>query len=60
MLTNRSSEIDPKCIALIGISMGGYLATRACTFEHRIAGCILYNGVYDGYDAIATNFPGSC
>jgi pimeloyl-ACP methyl ester carboxylesterase len=53
------SEVDPNRIALMGISMGGYLAARAVAFEHRIAACILYNGVYDGYDAIASSFPKS-
>ena len=33
----RSEVIDPTCIALMGISMGGYLAARAAAFEHRIA-----------------------
>jgi len=58
-LTTRAKEIDPNRIALMGISMGGYLAARAAAFEHRISACILYNGVYDGYDAIATSFPKS-
>ncbi|MFL6435473.1 MAG: alpha/beta hydrolase family protein, partial [Nitrososphaeraceae archaeon] len=48
-----------KCLALMGISMGGYLAARAAAFEHRISACILYNGVYDGYDAFASSFPKS-
>ena len=39
--------------------ISGYLAARAAAFEHRISACILYNGVYDGYDAIATSFPKS-
>ena len=39
--------------------MGGYLAARAAAFEHRIAACVLYNGVYDGYDAFASGFPQS-
>ena len=56
-LTNRAKEIDPNRIALMGISMGGYLAARAAAFEHRISACILYNGVYDGYDAFASSFP---
>jgi pimeloyl-ACP methyl ester carboxylesterase len=49
--------IDTKRIALMGISMGGYLAARATAFDHRISACILYNGVYDGYDASSTSFP---
>jgi hypothetical protein len=43
----------------MGISMGGYLAARAAAFEHRIAACILYNGVFDGYDALASSLPKS-
>ena len=55
----RDQEIDLNQIALMGISMGGYLAARAAAFEDRIAACILYNGVYDGYDAFASGFPQS-
>src|SRR5215203_17695 len=52
-------QIDSKQIALMGISMGGYLAARAAAFEHRISACILYNGVYDGYEVLASSFPKS-
>jgi pimeloyl-ACP methyl ester carboxylesterase len=55
----RDQEIDRNQIALMGISMGGYLAARAAAFEHRISACILYNGVYDGYDAFASGFSQS-
>ncbi|MEU8718653.1 alpha/beta fold hydrolase [Streptomyces sp. NPDC048663] len=40
-------EVDNDKIALIGMSMGGYLAARAAAFEHRIAACVLYDGIYD-------------
>src|SRR5690606_20965475 len=30
---------------------------RAAAFESRLSACILYNGVYDSYDAIQTGFP---
>ncbi|MER6442634.1 alpha/beta hydrolase [Streptomyces sp. NPDC001185] len=40
-------EVDNDKIALIGMSMGGYLAGRAAAFEHRIAACVLYDGIYD-------------
>ncbi|MGA7898572.1 MAG: alpha/beta fold hydrolase [Nitrososphaeraceae archaeon] len=53
----RPKEIDSTRIALMGISMGGYLAARAAAFEHRIAACILNDGVFDGYDAVASSFP---
>ena len=51
---SRDKTVDPNRIALMGISMGGYLAARAAAFEDRIAACVLYNGVYDGYDAFAS------
>jgi len=56
---NCVEQCDLNRIALMGISMGGYLAARAAAFEHRIAACILNDGVYDGYDAIASSFPKS-
>ena len=55
----KEFHIDPKRIALMGISMGGYLAARAAAFEPRISAIILYNGVFDGYDAIKSGFPTS-
>jgi alpha-beta hydrolase superfamily lysophospholipase len=41
------AEVDPKRIALEGMSLGGYLAPRAAAFEHRLAACIANGGVYD-------------
>ncbi|MFL6320443.1 MAG: alpha/beta hydrolase family protein [Nitrososphaeraceae archaeon] len=58
-LTTRTKEIDPNRIALMGMSMGGYLAARAAAFEHRLSACILNDGVYDGYDGFASGFPKS-
>ncbi|HEY6535133.1 MAG TPA: alpha/beta hydrolase [Candidatus Nitrosocosmicus sp.] len=55
----KEFHIDPKRIVLMGISMGGYLAARAAAFEPRISATILYNGVFDGYDAIKSGFPTS-
>lgn len=58
VISNQNNlNVDPKRIALMGISMGGYLAARAAAFESRLSASILYNGVYDGYDAIQTGFP---
>ncbi|MFL6326832.1 MAG: alpha/beta hydrolase family protein [Nitrososphaeraceae archaeon] len=55
-LTTRTKEIDPNRIALMGMSMGGYLAARAAAFEHRLSACILNDGVYDGYDGFVSGF----
>ena len=38
--------VDPERLALIGMSMGGYLAPRAAAFEPRIAACVAYDGVF--------------
>lgn len=39
--------VDPERIALMGISMGGYLACRAAAFEKRISALISNDGIYD-------------
>ncbi|SDW92261.1 Lysophospholipase, alpha-beta hydrolase superfamily [Saccharopolyspora shandongensis] len=46
-------EADAERLVLIGMSLGGYLTTRAAAFEHRIAACVLYDGVYDFHAVIA-------
>jgi pimeloyl-ACP methyl ester carboxylesterase len=45
MLVRR--EVDPKRIALVGISQGGYWAPRALAFEHRIAAGVADPGTWD-------------
>ncbi len=44
-------EVDTKRIALMGISLGGYLAPRAAAYEKRIMACIANGGVYDFHTA---------
>jgi dienelactone hydrolase len=44
--------VDPERIALLGMSMGGYLAPRAAAFDHRIAACIAHDGVLDFSSAL--------
>ena len=41
------SEVDPKQIALMGVSMGGYLAPRGAAFEKRISALVANDGIYD-------------
>jgi len=41
------SNIDPERIALMGVSLGGYLAPRAAAFEHRLSALIANDGIYD-------------
>ncbi len=40
-------EVNPKRVALLGWSMGGYLAVRAAAFEHRLAAVAAVDGVYE-------------
>lgn len=39
--------VDRNRIALMGVSLGGYLAPRAAAFEHRLAALIANDGLYD-------------
>ena len=43
----RLPGVDPQRIALMGVSLGGYLAPRAAGFEKRISALIANDGVYD-------------
>jgi len=40
-------NVDKKKIALMGLSMGGYLAPRAAAFDKRISACIANGGILD-------------
>lgn len=48
---------DPARIALIGWSLGGYLAPRAASGEHRIAALIADANFYDLYDTALARMP---
>jgi Esterase FrsA-like len=52
-------DVDADRVALLGASMGGLLTPRAAAFEHRLAACVAFDGVYDmGLTAIGS-MPGS-
>ncbi|OAA73086.1 dipeptidyl aminopeptidase/acylaminoacyl-peptidase related protein [Akanthomyces lecanii RCEF 1005] len=50
-------EVDPKAIATIGYSLGGYLASRAAAFEPRIAAVGAIDGVYDFGGTFTSQLP---
>lgn len=50
-------DINKNKIALMGISMGGYLAARAAAFDKRIKACILNGGIYDLSESITKKLP---
>lgn len=49
--------VNQEKVALMGISLGGYLAPRAAAFEKRIAALIANDGVYDYGAANLTHVP---
>ncbi|HTB00807.1 MAG TPA: alpha/beta fold hydrolase [Bradyrhizobium sp.] len=50
-------NVDPKRIALMGISMGGVLAPRAAAFDKRLAALIANDGIYDFAAAFRSSIP---
>jgi len=50
-------DVDKDKIALMGISMGGYLAARAAAFEARIKACVVNSGIFDFSENIYKGFP---
>ncbi|WP_419786561.1 alpha/beta hydrolase family protein [Pseudodesulfovibrio sp.] len=50
-------DVDPKRLAIIGFSMGGYLVPRALAFEKRIKWGIVDGGVYSVFDGTMSKFP---
>ncbi|WP_433040728.1 alpha/beta hydrolase family protein [Dactylosporangium sp. CS-033363] len=52
-------EVDRDHVALLGLSMGGYLMPRAAAFESRVNALIAMDGVYDLGDWVTAALPGS-
>jgi pimeloyl-ACP methyl ester carboxylesterase len=51
-------DVDLTRVALMGLSLGGYLAPRAASAEHRLAACIADCGSYDLFAAAMRRVPG--
>jgi pimeloyl-ACP methyl ester carboxylesterase len=50
------SEIDPKRIGVMAISLGGYYAPRAASLEPRFAACVAWGAQWDYYDVWQQRF----
>jgi hypothetical protein len=50
-------DVDPKRLAIIGYSMGGYLVPRALAFEKRIRWGIVDGGVVSVFEGTMSKFP---
>ncbi|WP_240139876.1 alpha/beta hydrolase family protein [Streptomyces sp. MUM 178J] len=45
--------VDASRLALVGTSLGGLLCLRAAAFEHRLAGCVAHDAVWQLGDVVA-------
>lgn len=45
------AEIDPKRVAVMGFSMGGYYAPRAAAMDPRFAACVAWGGHFDYHES---------
>lgn len=52
----RHPQVDPRRIALTGLSMGGNLAPRAAAFEHRLAAVVAEPGIVSPWSAFPEGF----
>jgi pimeloyl-ACP methyl ester carboxylesterase len=50
-------EVAGDKLALIGMSLGGYLAARAAAFEHRFQAAVFFDGVYDYHQSYMSLLP---
>jgi pimeloyl-ACP methyl ester carboxylesterase len=51
------ADVDVENLALMGMSLGGYLAARTVAFEHRFRAAIFYDGLYDFHDNLWAALP---
>jgi dienelactone hydrolase len=51
-------EVDPKCVAVMGYSFGGYHAPRICAFEKRYAACVCFGAMHKSvYEFVKGHAP---
>ena len=44
------SDVDPKRIGIIALSLGGYYAPRAAAFEKRLKACVAWGAIWDWWE----------
>jgi dienelactone hydrolase len=47
----KRPDVDPKRMAVMGFSMGGYYAPRAAAMEPRFAACVAWGGHWDYHES---------
>jgi pimeloyl-ACP methyl ester carboxylesterase len=52
------TDVDPRRVVLMGLSLGSFLGARAVSREHRIAACVLDCGSFDMFANALERMPG--
>lgn len=59
LFQEKSQVVDPNMLALLGNSLGGYLAARAAAFEPRLSAVLLVDGMWDFSSVFFKELPES-
>jgi dienelactone hydrolase len=52
------SDVDPKRIGIMALSLGGYYAPRAAAFEKRFKCCVAWGGIWDFGERVSLRLAG--
>ena len=58
-LLGQREGVDADRVAMMGVSMGGYLAPRAAAFDSRIKAVVAFDGCFDLAENFLAALPGS-
>ncbi len=53
----KRKDVEPKKMAVMGVSMGGYYAARDAALDDRVAACLLFGACYSALDDLYDYFP---
>jgi len=53
----KRKDVNPKKMAVMGVSMGGYYAARGASLNERVAACLLFGACYSALDDLYDYFP---
>lgn len=53
----KRKDVNPKKMAVMGVSMAGYYAARGASLDGRVAACLLFGACYSALDDLYDYFP---
>ena len=56
-LLEKRKDVDPKKMAVMGVSMGGYYAARGASLDRRVVACLLLGACYSVLDDLYNFYP---